>query len=518
MPESLAPGILVQEIPGRETELDAFPEGVAAFVGETARGPVDHPLLLHSYQDFEQAFGAAGAETPLQRCVKDFFAAGGRKAAVVRVTNGARRCTLRLPGAEGPLVLEAVNPGRREWLRASVDYDGVDPQDTGCFNLVVQRLRVPHSERVADQEIYARVSVVPGADRYVADELLDSGLVRLGGAVPASRPAPTVSGAPGHPVTWIASAADGSDGAALTDYDLVGSLAGGTGLLALEALPRMDLLCLPPGPDGRRPGATLLLSALRYCRRRHAILLLEPPVDTSDAAGALAWLEGLNIAGENVAAFFPGLASAAGVPPRPVCGAIAGALVRDTTANAPVVGGGLRPALDVPPEERRRLLSAGINVVVRSAGGRLVVEGDRTLAPAEGGVPAFRSLAARRLALGVEETLLQGTRWALFEPPGPARTQGLRRQLEAWLESMRFAGRLAGDREEAWFVDLSALEVAGEETRKHVEFTLGFAPRRPGEFVILRVVHGLQGGRVVPVSAERWAMSRASLEDASPAG
>ncbi|MFN2166398.1 MAG: hypothetical protein ACK2U9_09060, partial [Anaerolineae bacterium] len=409
----------------------------------------------------------------------------------------------------------AVNPGRREWLRASVDYDGVDPQDKDCFNLVVQRVRVPNSERVAEQEIYARVSVVPGADRYIADELLESGLVRVSGAVPPSRPAPTASGAPGYPVTWIASGADGSDGAALTDYDMVGSLAGGTGLLALQALPRVDLLCLPPGPDGRRPGATLLLSALRYCRQRHAILLLEPPADTADTAAALAWLDGLNIAGENAAAFFPGLGSLGGGAPRPVCGAVAGALARSGSASAPMVGGGLRPALEVPPEDRRRLFSAGINVVVRSAGGRLVVEGDRTLAPAEGGVPAFRSLAARRLALGMEETLLHGTRWVLFDTPGPGRTEDLRRQLEAWLESMRFAGRLAGDREDAWFVDLSALEAAGEEARKHVEFALGFAPRRPREFVILRVVHGIQGGRVVPVSAERWAMSRTGPGEAA---
>lgn len=508
MPEALTPGILVEEIPGRENVLDAFPEGVVAFVGETARGPVHSAIVLSSFQDFENAFGAPGAEPPLQRCVRDFFTAGGTTAAVVRVANAPRCCTLRLPGSEGELVLEAVSPGRREWLRASVDYDGMEQADTSRFNLVVQRLRAPGTERVADQEIYPRVSVAPEDERFIATVLLESSLVRVRDPVPPARPSATVSTAPGHPVTWVSAGDDGSDGSALTDYDIVGSSAKGTGLFGLEAVPRIDLLCLPPGPDGRRPGATLLLSALRYCRRRHAMLLLEPPAEALTAEAALRWLRDLSIAGENVAAFYPSLASASGGPPRPACGAVAGALSRGSSSGSPVVAAGLHPRAEFTPDERRRLLSAGINVVMRSPGGRLVLEGDHTLASAESPVPAFRSLAARRLGLAIEETLLRGTRWALFEPPGRGRIEGLRGQLAAWLESLRFAGRLAGDRDEAWFIDLSQLEAAGEEVRKHVEFSVGFAPRRPGEFVIFRVVHGLQGGRVTSVSPERWAISR----------
>ena len=98
-------------------------------------------------------------------------------------------------------------------------------------------------------------------------------------------------------------------------------------------------------------------------------------------------------------------------------------------------------------------------------------------------------------------------------PPGPGRTEGLRGQLAAWLESLRFAGRLAGDRHDAWFLDLSPLEAAGDKVRKHVEFTVGFAPRRPGEFVILRVIHGVQGARITPVSPERWAIAGPASPD-----
>jgi hypothetical protein len=230
MADGLTPGILVHEIPGRESVLDAFPTGVAAFIGVTARGPVNEPVLVEDADAFERQFCVPGIELPLQQCLRDYFHSGGRRAAVVRVTNGAARCSLRLPGAEGALVLEAVSPGRREWLRASVDYDNLDPSDVGSFNLVVQRLRAPGTERVADQELYPRASVRPGSERYVADLLLESRLVRVRGSAPAFRPAPSVSPAPGHPVTWVHTADDGSDGAVLTDYDLVGSSAESRGL------------------------------------------------------------------------------------------------------------------------------------------------------------------------------------------------------------------------------------------------------------------------------------------------
>lgn len=506
MADRLTPGILVQEIPGRETDLDAFPVGVAAFIGSLPRGPVNEAIAVDDLDTFERLFGVADKPFPLQQCVSDFFRSGGRRAVVVRVINGAGRCSLRLPCAEGALTLEAESPGRREWLRASVDYDNLEPGDVASFNLVIQRLRAARTERVAEQEIYPRLTVKPGTDRFVAEALLDSRLARVRGAVPALRPGPTVSSAPGNAVTWVYAADDGRDGEPLSDYDVIGSAAEGTGLFALERAPRLDMLCLPPGPDGRGPGATLLLAALRYCRRRRALLLVEPPLTVADSGGALDWARGLAIAGANVAAVCPSLVDSATAEARPACGAVAGALLRDAAGGTPVLGFGVRPRSDASPDDRRRLVSAGINVLVRNSGGRVLLEGDRTLADAECRVPAWRSLAARCLSLAIEKTLLEGTRWVVFEPPGPDLAVRLSDQLSLWLESLRFAGRLAGGPGEAWFVHVDPPRAA---TIPGAEFTVGFAPRRASEFAIYRVCQTLHGARLAPVSPERWAMGRA---------
>lgn len=516
MADSLTPGMLVEEIPDRETTLGMSPAGLAAFVGAAPRGPLNAAVVVDSADEFERYFGVSGMDHPLQRCVHDFFLAGGERAAIVRVANGARPCTIRLPAREGVLELEALSPGRKEFLRASVDYDQVAASDDLTFNLVVQRLRAPGTERVADQEIYPRLSLCPTSERYVADVLLESRLVRVRGAAPPSRPAATVSTAPGYPVTWVDAADDGADGTALTDYDLIGSSAHGSGLFALDGIGPIDFICLPPGVDGRMPGPTLLLAALRYSRRQGAMLLLEPPSRTRDAEQALAWLSRLNIAGENALVLFPALAGDARGEGRSAVGAVAGALSRTPADTSPVLGASFRPVVEMDPDACRRLQAAGINVIVRGRGGRMVLEGDRTLAPVECPVPAWRSLAARRLALSIERTLLQGTRWVVFEPPGSDLAQRLRSQLSGWLEALRFSGRLAGGPREAWFVDVN--EVSAPHRLTRVEFTVGFAPRRPGDFVIYRVSQSLHGARLAPVSAERWAITQPMREPGARLG
>jgi uncharacterized protein len=505
MADALAPGILVEEFPGGETSLDALQAGIAAFVGVAPRGPLNQAVLVESQAEFERSFGVGGAESPLQRCVSDFFQAGGTRAVVVRVANCAKPCTIRLPGREGTLVLEALSPGRREYLRASVDYDHIGPSDDVTFNLVVQRLRTPGTERVADQEIYQRLSLRPSSERYVSDALLESRLVRVRGPAPPSRPAATVSTAPGYPVSWVDAQDDGADGNALTDYDLVGSSVQGSGLFALDAVGPIDFLCLPPADDGRTPGPALLLAALRYCRKRGAMLLLEPP-GSYDPESALDWLEQVKIAGENAFTVFPQLAGDARTGSRSALGAVAGALARAPADAQPVLGAQFRPSVELTSELRKRLQSAGINVITRGQAGRILLEGDRTLAAADCPVQAWRSLLTRRLALSIERTLLQGTRWVVFEPPGPGLADRLRRQLEGWLESLRRAGRLAGEAAEAWFVDVQ--EVSAPHRPAQVEFSVGFAPQRPGDFIIYRVSQGLHGARLAPVSVERWVITQ----------
>ncbi len=139
----------------------------------------------------------------------------------------------RFRPAAGTLRLAGVNPGSREYLRASVDYDGIPEGDTDRFNLVIQRVRSAGSELVEDQEIFRRASLRPDSGRCLADLLLQSRLVRVVEPLPAQRRIRS-AGPGGSAIGYAFSNADGDDGGPLTDYDIIGSAAAGTGLFALQ--------------------------------------------------------------------------------------------------------------------------------------------------------------------------------------------------------------------------------------------------------------------------------------------
>jgi uncharacterized protein len=101
------------------------PTGIAAFVGRTLKGPVNRAVAISSFSDFQHIFGGLWQPAPLSYAVDHFFENGGRRAYVVRVVNGARPPTLTLPAGSSKIRLIGVNPGSREFLRASVDYGGI---------------------------------------------------------------------------------------------------------------------------------------------------------------------------------------------------------------------------------------------------------------------------------------------------------------------------------------------------------------------------------------------------------
>src|SRR5256885_4065830 len=151
---------------------------------------------------------------------------------MVRVANGGGPPTLCLPAGGSELKLVAVNPGSREYLRASVDYDGLNSAERDRFNLVVQRVRTAGSELVEDQEIYRRVSVVPASGRFVPDLLLGSRLVRVAGAVSPPRPARSARGPRGVAGRYTPSPPHPGDSAPLTDYHNIPDPGRGTPLLS----------------------------------------------------------------------------------------------------------------------------------------------------------------------------------------------------------------------------------------------------------------------------------------------
>jgi phage tail sheath protein FI len=507
--------------------IDGVATGVAAFVGRTLKGPVAQPLTVHSFSEFQQHYGGLWQPSTLSYAVEQFFENGGREARIVRVVNGARPPTLSLPAAGETLTLIAVNPGSREYLRASVDYDGLSAADPDRFNLVVQRVRTAGSELVEDQEIYRRVSMTPGVKGFISQALLESSLVRVHGALPAQRPDRSAGGPGGVAAGYTLSNPDGDDGAPLTDYDVIGAHARGTGLFALSAAPHFNLLCIPPLAREQDVGMSTLFVAARLCRERCGLLVVDPPASWGSAAVALEALRSWPFRSDCAVMYYPRIQAFDRLRGRvetfASCGAAAGMIARSdeswpiwtpVEAEEASLRPGLRPAVTVSDAERARLAQAGVNTLqaVRSAG--RTNPGPRTLAGDGNSASDWRYLPARRLGLYVAASIEQGTRWVLLEHNGPATWGRARARAAEFLDSLAAQGAFAGVTPRDSHFVISDERVNGAQSVAEGKFNLlfGFATTRPGEFDTWLVTHRAGSSRVRPVSVNRQATAQQRVE------
>jgi len=508
-----------------EHAIEHVPTAIAAFVGRTLKGPVNQALPVRGFSEFQQHFGGLWQPSTLSYALEQFFENGGRQALIVRVANGARPPTVALPAGESELKLVALNPGSREYLRASVDYDGLSSAERDRFNLVVQRVRTAGSELVEDQEIYRRVSVVPDSGRFVPDVLLGSRLVRVASAVPAQRPDRSAGGPGGVAVGYTLSNPDGDDGAPLTDYDIIGAASGATGLFALQGVDRFNMLCIPPLTRERDLGLSTLLVAARLCRDRQALLLVDPPASWTSAPAALDALRGWPFRSDSAVMYYPRVQAFDRLRGRletfASCGAAAGMIARsDETwpvwaaaeSEEAILRPGLRPAVAVSDADRARLAQAGVNTLLSVRGGSRTGLSPRTLG-AGGGASDWRYLPARRLALFVAASIEQGTRWVLLEHNGPATWQRAQAQVETFLDALAAQGAFAADDDESHFV-ISDERVNRPQTLAEGKFNLlfGFASSKPGAFDTWLVTHRAGASRVRPVSVNRSETAKHRVE------
>jgi Bacteriophage tail sheath protein len=526
--ERAAPGLEPARSPG-EPIIARLPTAVAAFVGRTLKGPVQRPVAVSSFTEFQHVFGGLWQPATLSYAVEQFFDHGGGRAVIVRVANGARPPTITLPAGTGALRLVGVNPGSREFLRASVDYDGIPEGDTERFNLVIQRVRSAVSELIEDQEIFRRVTLRADS-RCLIDLLLQSRLARIMDPLPAQRPDRSAPGPGGSAIGYAFSNPDGDDGGPLTDYDIIGSASAGTGLFALRAADGFNFLCIPPLSREQDVGLSALLVAGRFCRDRHAMLIVDPPSSWTSARQALDGMRIWPFRSASALMYFPRVQALDRLRGRletfASCGAVAGMLARSDEAH-PLWSAveseeanlrpGTRPAVSISDADRLRLSQAGINTLSapRSGGGGGGVRVEaRTLAAGGSGFSDWKYLSARRLALWVASSVERGTRWVLLEQNGPATWGRARALVETFLEVLAeqgaFVGADAGDR---YFV------ICDERVNRpdtiadgRVNLLFGFATSKPGDFDTWLVTHHPAMSRVRPVSVNRQATSRQRVE------
>jgi hypothetical protein len=497
---------------------------VTAFIGRALKGPVNQPITIASFNDYQRVFGGLWQPSPLSYALEQYFQNGGREAIVVRVCNGGHPPTLRLPAGAAHLTLVGLWPGRREFLRASVDYDGIAAEDTDRFNLVIQRIRAPGSEFIEEQEIFRRVSIVSGADRGVAGMLTVSRLVRARGTLPRQRPELT-RGAVAGAVGYVMSNGDGDDGDALSNYDIIGDAKSGSGLFALQGAESFNFLCVPPLSREADIGLPALLVALRLCRQRRAMLLVDPPAAWSDAAAAIDGLRHWPLYSEDALMFYPRVLALDRLRGRHdlfgSAAAAAGLLARLDRAGPvwsvddqeePPLRPPLSTATSATDLDQIRLAQAGVNLLQPAHVAPRAAQPSRirlrTLV-AEGAARSdWRELAIRRLTLLILSSVERGTRWVVYERPGPGLFARVHSQLTAFFQALEHEGAFAasGAEENYYVICDERLNDAGQAAAGRFQLLFGFAASRAGDFQSWLVTHEPGATSARAASVNRYAL------------
>jgi phage tail sheath protein FI len=508
------PGVYLEEIPSGVRTITGVATSIAAFVGQAARGPVNTPVTITSYADFERIFGGLWISSRLGYAVQDFYQNGGSTAIIVRIVHSAdaKQAAIPLPG--GPPTLLAASEG--DWgnaLHAVVDYQvstavatqfGLTTAD--LFNLSVRDFNT------GTTEVYRNLTVKNSPRRIDKVLPIESTLVVSTGALTS---VPTANAAPAAGKTiWTdpgantaATAASGQDGSALVENDFVGPGldAAKQGLYALRNADLFNILCIPPysGAGFVDVDADLVGKAATFCEERRAMLLVDPPSTWTTVAQALAGIGALGSNSANAAVFFPRIMEAdplhnnaqdTYVP----CGAVAGIFARTDAQrgvwkapagiDATLVGVS-QLSLNMTDLENGELNPVGINCLRTFAAAGRVVWGSRTLQGDDRLASQWKYIPIRRLALYIEESLFRGTQWVVFEPNDAPLWAQIRLNVGAFMQTLFRQGAFQGTSpQQAYFVKCdSETTTPTDQNNGIVNIVVGFAPLKPAEFVIIQI-------------------------------
>jgi hypothetical protein len=160
-----------------------------------------------------------------------------------------------------------------------------------------------------------------------------------------------------------------------------------------------------------------------------------------------------------------------------------------------VIRGALNLTYRVTQEEQAILNPVGVNCIRFFVRGGIRVWGARTVAD---GSSEWRYLNVRRLFNMIEESIVQSTRWVVFEPNDLSLWKAIRRDLRAFLTLVWRDGALMGATpEEAFFVKCDAETNPPEVIDAgQVVTVIGIAPVKPAEFIIFRIGQHAGGAEV----------------------
>jgi phage tail sheath protein FI len=541
MPTYLSPGVYLEEVESGSRPIQGVGTAVAAFIGFTNNGPcatcghsewhhqptteadqktVDpkraalikshsenctfacpkfvwagRPYLVSNWSQYTAMFRIPGDTAPLAQSVYAYFQNGGGNCFIVRIGQG-----ITVKGIATPLGIEAK---RTEDTSTTLQIVARDPNATpGSIRVEV----VEEKQDGADTPPVLRLVVQSGDAREQYDVVTARGNKNTVSVVNSDSRLISIASAPTGALEALQagmqlplSAAPNLPARPMTKEDFVGEVAERTGLAGLEAIDEVTMVCMPDLVM-RREGIdinedTILAvqkEMLAHCENmgdRMAILDTQHGTTVQEAQD---WIDRASYGSAFGALYWPwiNVGNNTFLPPS---GFVAGIWGRNDDTRgvhkAPaneIVRGAIGLETQITRDEHDLLNPKGVNCLRVFPGRGIRVWGARTL---EVDDQSWRYVNIRRYMNYLEESILEGTDWVVFEPNDPALWARIRRTISAFLVNEWRKGALFGvTPDEAFFVKCddetnpSEAIDAGE-----VNCQIGVAPIKPAEFVIFHV-------------------------------
>jgi hypothetical protein len=409
---------------------------------------------------------------------------------------------------------------------------GVEPVAGGAhplFNLVVRRIRNERGQtHVVASESHLDLTMVEHGARYAPAAVNSvSQLVHVtdlgfqAGATARTQPSQTTAGISSATVIDDADSGftrltNGADGLRPAAAQLTAALP----LLDLLLPQTFNLMCIPRMasldnvPTTPRAVA-LITAATAFCRERRAFLLVDPPAnvalagrrrDRASVAQMVTWMNLPAVAASrdpSNAIFFPPLSIAdplvdgrsRRVAPS---GTVAGIYARTDSERGVWKAAAGRDAqirgaeIVAPPltdADTSALTAVSVNVLRSFPALGNVVWGARTGAGGAQDASEWMYVPVRRTALHIQQSLLQGLQWVVFEPNDERLWAQIRLHVDAFMQALfregAFQGRTA---REAFVVHCDRTTTTQPDIDDGVvNVRVGFAPLRAGEFVVIPI-------------------------------
>ena len=516
MPAALSyPGVYIEEVPSGVRTITGVATSITAFVGRALRGPIDAPVRIFSFADYERTFGGLWADSTMSFAVNQCFQNGGSDAVIVRVHNSALtgNASAALAGG-GTAVFTAANPGG--WaakLRIRIDLDldpdvvAANPANT-MFNLRVKDLGT------GTTEVHRNLSITATHPRFASAVLAQASHLVRGPATIGAQP--TASAAPAatatdpfdDPSATALTVGANPDGAAITANELYAGANMRTnkqGLYQLEKADLFNLLVVPPFTSITDLSKTDWDAVVAYGHDRRAMVMVDSPASWADAStvttsGAIV---GVATRSENAAMFFPRLNISNPLRDNRIetfapGGAVAGVMARTDASRGvwkspagldATLSGVLGLSVPLNDPENGAINQLGVNCLRNFPNTGPTVWGARTLKGADGIASEWKYIAVRRTALFLEESLYRGLQWVVFEPNDEPLWAQIRLNVGAFMQSLFRQGAFQGaSPKDAYFVRCDGTTTTQTDINLGiVNIVVGFAPLKPAEFVVIKL-------------------------------